>query len=380
MKRTKRLAWLAGAAATALAVTLAPAAPAAADGPQVTVEVVVEGLNVPRGLTYDAALGRVLIAEAGVAAENNGACAAGFGGSRYCYGESGSIYQYSENWWLPSRRIVTGLPSIWAPDIAPIGYEVVLGIHDVALPFGTGSPVAVFGLSGPLSFRDELASHHPKARYLATASLVITGNHIIELADFAEYEENVNPHPAFIDTNPYGVTTDGLDVVVADAAGNFIARRDLFGRVSTLAVIPDYIDETGDNWEGVPMSVTVGPDGAYYIGELSAAFSPAPNARIWRLDRQGNLSLVVEGLYDTSSITFDEQGRMIVLQFANDYYPGGREGKLLRVEQDGSITTLLDGLHTPGGVIHVGNGVFYVTNHSASLGGNGQLLRVTVTG
>ena len=66
---------------------------------------------------------------------------------------------------------------------------------------------------------------------------------------------------------------------------------------------------------------------------------------------------MVEGLYDTSSITFDEQGRMIVLQFANDYYPGGREGKLLRVEQDGSITTLLDGLHTPGGVIHVGNGV-----------------------
>lgn len=379
MKRTQRRAWLAGAAAAALAVTLAPAAPAAADAPQVTVEVVAEGLNVPRGLAYDAALGRVLVAEAGVAAENDGTCAEGFGGSRYCYGESGSIYQYSENWWLPSRRIVTGLPSIWAPDIAPIGYEVVLGVHDVALPFGTGSPVGVFGLSGPLSFRQELEASHPKAQYLATVSM-LSSNQITELADLAEYEQNVNPHPAFIDTNPYGVTTQGLDIVVADAAGNFIARRNLFGQLSTLAVIPDYIDETGDNWEGVPMAVTVGPDGAYYIGELSAAFSPAPNSRIWRLDQQGNLSLVVEGLYDTSSITFDQQGRMIVLQLANDYYPGGREGKLLRVETDGSITTLLDGLHTPGGVVHVGGGVFYVTNRSASLGGNGELLRVTVNG
>jgi hypothetical protein len=377
MKRTQRRVWLAGAAAVGLVATLLPAGAVSAQssGPQVAVEVVADGLDVPRGLAYDKLLGRVLVAEAGNAAGNNGACSdLGFGGTRYCYGETGALFQYSERWWLPTKRIADGLPSIWAPDLVEFGFEVVLGLHDVTLPLGTGPAVGVFGLSGPPEFRDDLEQHHPDANLLAQAAWV-TGAGTLAFGDLAEIEGTENPHPTNLDTDPYGVTSVGLKTVVVDAAGNFVAEIGPLGHTEVLAVIPDNGPE-----EAVPTAITRGPDGALYIGELSAAFSPEPSSRIWRLDSAGNLTMVADGFLDIISLTFDHEGRLVVLEIANDYYRGGRDGRLLRIEDDGSVTTLLDeGLHTPGGVVAGRPGVLYVTNRSATLGGDGELLKLTVS-
>ena len=377
MKRTQRRVWLAGAAAAVLTVTLLPPGTAAAQpGPQVTVEVVASGLDVPRGLAYDKLLGRVLVAESGNSEGNNGACSdLSFGGTLFCYGETGALFQYSERWWLPTKRIADGLPSIWAPDLVPVGFEVVLGLHDVTLPLGTGPAVGVFGLSGPPEFRDDLEQHHPDAKLLAQAAWV-TGAGTFAFGDLAEIEGTENPHPANLDTDPYGVTSVGLKTVVVDAAGNFVAETDLLGNTEVLAVIPNNGAE-----EPVPTAITRGPDGALYVGELSGAFSPEPTSRIWRLDLDGTLTMIADGFLDIISLTFDHEGRLVVLEIANDYYRGGRDGRLLRIEDDGSVTTLLDqGLQTPGGVVAGKPGVLYVTNRSATLGGDGELLKLTVTG
>ncbi|HEY8472078.1 MAG TPA: ScyD/ScyE family protein [Natronosporangium sp.] len=355
--------------------------------PEVTVEVVADGLNVPRGLAYDRLLGRVLVAESGAAAGNNGACEEGFGGSVYCYGETGSIYQYSEHRWLPSTRISTGLPSIWAPDIVD-SYHVVLGLHDISLPLGTGIPVGVFGLSGPPSFRDALEASHPRARELATSAWILPGRgNVVPVGDLAEFEGSQNPHPSFLDTDPYGVETSGLKTIVADAAGNTVVEVSATGREKLLAVIPDRITDDGFAEEPVPTTVVKGPDGALYIGELGAAFTPVGFARVWRLAPDGSLSVYADGFTSIVSLTFDHQGRLVVLEMArNGYYQnplpdGDRTGRLVRVEPDGTQTTLLtEPLENPGGVEAAGPGVFYVTNKSAHLGGEGQLLRVTVTG
>ena len=71
MKKPQRRAQLALLAAAALGVTaLLPGSAAAAKsnpGTQATIQVVASGLNVPRGLVYDKANNRLLIAEAGAA-------------------------------------------------------------------------------------------------------------------------------------------------------------------------------------------------------------------------------------------------------------------------------------------------------------------------
>lgn len=391
MKRPQWRVWFAGATTALTVLTLlAPSSAVAqppSQQPEVTVEVVADGLNVPRGLAYDRLLGRVLVAEAGSAAGNDGECAEGFGGTVYCYGETGSVFQYSERWWLPTTRISTGLPSIWAPDIAEV-YQVVLGLHDVSLPLGTGVPVGVFGLSGPPSFRDALEASHPRAGELATSAWILPGRgNVVPVGDLAGFEDSQNPHPSFLDTDPYGVETVGLKTIVADAAGNFIAEVGVTGRVKLLAVIPSRITDDGFAEEPVPTTVVEGPDGALYIGELAAAFTPVGFARVWRLAPDGTLSVFADGFTSIVSLTFDQQGRLVVLELArNGFYQnplpdGDRTGRLVRVEHDGTQTTLLtDPLENPGGVEAAGPGVFYVTNKSAHLGGEGQLLRVTVTG
>jgi hypothetical protein len=390
MKRTQRRVWLAGAAAAVLTVTLLPPGTAAAQpGPQVTVEVVASGLDVPRGLAYDKLLGRVLVAESGNSEGNNGACSdLSFGGTLFCYGETGAVFQYSERWWLPTERIAEGLPSIWAPEIASI-YEVVLGLHDVELPFFTGPVVGVFGLSGPLEFRDELEASHPRAAELATAGWIHSSGQVTPFADLAQFEQDQNPDPDFLDSDPFGVEIIGLKAIVAEAAGNFIGEVGLLGGdIDVLAVLPGRFDPAiNDVRESVPTTVVRGPDGALYIGELSGAFAPVGFARVWRLDSQGDLTVFADGFTGISDITFDHRGRLVVLEIArNGFYQnprpdGDRIGRLVRVENNGSHTVLLqEPLENPGGVVAAKRGVFYITNKSATLGGTGELLKVTVSG
>jgi hypothetical protein len=390
MKRTQRRVWLAGAAAAVLTATLLPPATAAAQpGPEVTVEVVASGLDVPRGLAYDKLLGRVLVAESGNSEGNNGACSdLSFGGTLFCYGETGAVFQYSEHPWLPTKRIAEGLPSIWAPEIASI-YEVVLGLHDVELPFGTGPVVGVFGLSGPLEFRDALEASHPRANELATAGWILPSGEVVRFADFAQFEEDFNPHPNNLDSDPFGVEIVGLKAIVAEAAGNFIGEVGLLGGdIDVLAVLPGRLDPAVNRIrESVPTTVVRGRDGALYIGELSGAFAPVGFARVWRLDPDGTMAVFADGFTGISDIAFDHKGRLVVLEIArNGFYQnprpdGDRVGRLVRVEKNGTHTVLLtEPLENPGGIVAAGKGVFYVTNKSATLGGNGELLKITVSG
>lgn len=403
MKSTQRRvrlpgrAWLAGAAAAVLAVTLLPGSAAAQEGGapagggqvEVAIEVVADGLNVPRGLAYDKLLGRVLVAESGISTGHTGVCSdLSFGGTLYCYGETGSIFQYSERGWVPTKRIAEGVPSIFARDIAET-YQVVLGLHDLALPFGTGPAVGVFGLSGPLAFRDDLENSHPRADELATAGWILSNGKVLPFADYAQFEEDANPHPDNLDSDPYGVEVVGLKAIVADAAGNFIGRTSLFGGdIEVLGVLPGRFDsDAGRTRESVPTAVVEGPDGALYISELSGAFAPVGFARVWRLDSDGTMTVHADGFTSVSDIAFDHQGRLLVLEMAragfyqNPLPDGDRTGRLVRVESDGSHTTLLEEpLENPGGIVAAGDGVLYVSNKSAHLGGDGELLRITVDG
>ncbi|MGH8574518.1 MAG: hypothetical protein ACREX8_18375, partial [Gammaproteobacteria bacterium] len=100
-----------------------------------TIEVVAEGLDVPRGLIYDANTRRVLVAEAGIGGpslQQGGICGLANGNARYCYGDTGAVFQYSEQGPSP-RRIITGLPSIANYDAATGTIRrSVLGLHDLS--------------------------------------------------------------------------------------------------------------------------------------------------------------------------------------------------------------------------------------------------------
>lgn len=167
------------------------------------------------------------------------------------------------------------------------------GVTDIA-PIGRSRMYAVTG-GGPFDTAGKLFS-------------VSRGN-VREIADLAAFEASVNPDGGFIDSNPFDVAalSEGKSLI-ADAAGNDLLIVDSRGRVDWVAVFPNRIVST-DNAkllagcpnpppelafacglppmmpaEAVPTSVAVGPDGAYYVGELTGFPGPTGMSRIWRIE------------------------------------------------------------------------------------------------
>ncbi len=163
------------------------------------------------------------------------------------------------------------------------------GVSDIA-PIGTGNMFAVtsraFGGEGKI-YRVSRGSTR-------------------ELADLFDFESRVNPDGGIIDTNPFDVEVlTGGSALVADAAANALLIVNQRGDVDWIATLPDEVVSTAHARalygcpqqgpafvcnndalpaQGVATSVVVGPDGAYYVGELKGIPAPKGRSRIWRIE------------------------------------------------------------------------------------------------
>jgi len=405
-QRRAGLAVLSAALVTSVlqAGSAAAAAPDQAGQPvglQTTIDVVAEGLNTPRGVIWDHNGLRVLVAEAGLGGPsqpNGGICGRANGNALYCYGETGSVFQFSE--FSAPQRIATGLASI-ANYSATTGARLsVLGLHDLSLD--GGRLTGVFGLSGrQLPFRDVelVGGGAPGAIVLGQAASIDGGTQVTPFGDLARYEEEQNPLTPVVDADPYGMYTDASGTIVADAAGNDVLRVRPDGGIELLVVFPVRVPAANpaDTVESVPTAVTKGPDGALYIGELSGFPYYKGEAKVWRLVPGQAPTVYAGGFTNIADLTFDDRGRLIVLEMSAEGLFAGRgafgqphsgdtvTGRLVRVEPNGTMTDLAgSGLANPGGVAYVGTfggrSLFYVTNRTTSADGSGQLLRLVVQG
>ena len=382
-------------ATAGLQLAAGPAAQAQGAG---AVEVVAEGLDTPRGVIYDNRTGQVLVAEAGTGGPSlqaGGICGLATGNARYCYGDTGAIFRYSSRNGK-ARRIIKGLPSIANYNAAGTTKRSVLGLHDLSR--GPRRQLqGVFGLSGTQNpFRDAqlVGSGAPRALALGQAVRFIglSGKYRL-LADLAAFEQAVNPHTEnpfgapIIDSNPNGMVSGPYGTVVADAAGNDLLRVRPGGGIEPLAVFANRtLPQFNDFSESVPTAVAVGPARAFYVGELTGFPYYKGQARVWRVVRGRAPAVYAEGFTNIADLTFDDRGRLVVLEMAREgLFPltAGQDtvtGRLVRVEFSGTQTTLATtGLENPGGVAYAGGNVFYVTNRTTGVGATGQLLRVTVS-
>ncbi len=241
----------------------------------------------------------------------------------------------------------------------------------------------------------------------------LTDGTIVDVLNIADYQAG-DPDPVDHDdppnpfeSNPYGLTVmRNGDALVADAAGNDLIRVTPGGVATTVArfdlesIATDHLppDFPGGplppvlDAEAVPTTVTIGPDGAIYVGELKGfPFRPG-SSNIWRIkpsaegawcsvntpDRTRTCSLYSGGYTAIQDIAFNEHnGRLYVYELAADGVlpfeaaldPGsGAEfppAVLLEVEisrRDHERTELAAGrLSQPGGIVTVG-GKIYVTD------------------
>ena len=214
----------------------------------------------------------------------------------------------------------------------------------------------------------------------------------VVVADLGAYEAAHNPDGKQIDSDPYGLAVNGRGAVMTDAGANDLLAISRTGAISTLAVFPDQMADapaflglppgTKIPTESVPTAVTRGPDGAWYVGELTGFPFQVGLARIWRVVPGHAPTVFATGFTNIIDLQFDKHGRLFVLEMAKfgllaAEAPGGDpSGALIRINRNGSRTEVASaGLILPGGVAIDSHDHIYVTINSI-FPAIGQVVRI----
>ena len=172
--------------------------------------------------------------------------------------------------------------------------------------------------------------------------------HVKPIADIGAFEAAVNPDRGEIDSNAFGVAPlrHGR-ALVADAAGNSLLMVRRNGSIDWVATLPDQLVPTAnlkdlvgcpypapENAEfcdlparipaqPVATSVAIGPDGAWYVGELKGFPAPTGKSRVWRIERgtrhakcgsSPRCSVVADGFTSIIDLGFGQDGALHVVE------------------------------------------------------------------
>jgi hypothetical protein len=189
--------------------------------------------------------------------------------------------------------------------------------------------------------------------------------------DLGAYEATANPDGGALDTNPYGILALPGKVVYTDAGGNALNQVTADGTITTLAAFARVSRPgTPSSVQAVPTSVTLGPDGYYYVGVLTGAPFTVGIASVYRVPPEGGTPEVAyTGFTNIIDVAFGPDGSLYVLEIARNAIPNfGAGGRLVQIAPDGTRTNIVSGppLIAPGGVAVGSDGALYVTNMSTS--------------
>ncbi len=349
-------------------------------GPQRTVkaaasvQVIATGLDNPRGLAFGTD-GALYVVEAGRGGTSTLCLPLADNPTiPRCYGPSGAVTRITGLG--VQQRVLTGLPSL-----AQASGEAATGPHDIDFAFDRAW--ITVGLAANPSVRAPF-----EAAGIRLGSLVRAfpaNGQWDYVVDISAYEATANPDGGAIDSNPYGLRVLSNRAVVTDAGANALLQISLDRTISTLAVFPDQFvtpppPRPSLPMQGVPTSVTEGPDGTLYVGQLTGFPFPVGAANVFRVPRGGGTPVsVATGFTNIIDIAFNGPGALgYVLEHDADGIPPpfgpSTAGRLIRINTNGSQTVIAGAeLTKPGGVAVGTDGALYVTNKSISAGTGGVL-------
>lgn len=340
----------------------------------ISLNVIANGLNNPRDMTFGPN-GNLYVTEAGSGGNlASTPVPSGRGNAGYFLGNSAAITKIdidsNDN---NQEKLISDLPSValsTGPDSPNINGE---GPNDIQ--FDTqGNPYVVYGFATNPATRDQdlnsLADNQFSPDNVFDVPIFASLHRVNfetdslnKVGDLGKFELLNNPDGedpnSDVISNPFGFTIKNNTAYIADSGANDLLSVDLeTGEVSLESVFRSR-NFSGDELEfpqgatppsqvtvqSVPTNVEVGPNGAIYVSELTGFPFPEGEARIFRIGPDGEKTVYANNLTQVTDFTFDEQGNLYALQFANDPIWSGNnlEGSLIKISPDGTQTTLISG-------------------------------------
>jgi hypothetical protein len=339
--------------------------------------IVASGLNDPRGLTFGVD-GTLYIAEAGT------------GGTTSTVGICTQVLSIGPDSGGPSARISklspvgklsvlsTGLPSFVAKQ------GDIIGVADIA--FLDGKLYALIGGGG--------CSHGNPTQPNGIVKVNLNSgewDYITNLSLF--YMEHPAAYPNAFDFEP-----DGVPYSMIAHNGRLFAIEPNHGTIT--ATTPDgetrqIMDFSFHFGHVVPTSI-VAHDNNLYIGNLGQFPITSQWERVTTLSRDigffdTTLGLTEDpnkfriagsraGLTTVVSLKFGPDGLLYALELSDTPggFPNPGDGKVVRLNADGNIETVVTGLSLPGGMVFGPDRALYISNAGDLGPGKGQILRIEI--
>src|SRR5581483_3925982 len=130
--------------------------------------------------------------------------------------------------------------------------------------------------------------------------------------------------------------------------------------------------------QGHIVPTAIAEHGDFYLGNLGTFPVTPGSEKVFKLSRNGRLSVFAQGLTAVLGLAFDRQGRLYVLEsMTAPGLPGPSElgtGMIVRLDRSGHQQTIATGLSFPTAMTFGPDGALYVSNLGFAGPGAGQIV------
>jgi DNA-binding beta-propeller fold protein YncE len=356
----------------ALMSLLCLAVPALAqDGPpmpEITGEIVIEGLNGPQGV-YVAADGSVYVIDSGLGGEETTDFVnpETFEVEEGTFGETARVARLSTEGEIEE---VATLPSVLVGTDAGGGARITE--LDGVLYATVGAWQGALG--------DEVTIDH------FSAVVAISEGGVETIADLWAHELANNPDGTTnYESHPYGITAgpDGR-LYVADAAANAVIAIDpASGEMTTVAVFdalpgvfPNPFRDNQLLTDPVPTAVAFDAEGTMFVSLLSGAPFIPGSAKVMQVADDGSVSDFAPGLTMLTDLQMGPDGNLYAVSFGmfTQEGPVFNSGSVIRILADGTAEVVIDGLPFATALAFDAEGSGYVTVNGVAIPNAGMVI------
>lgn len=205
---------------------------------------------------------------------------------------------------------------------------------------------------------------------------------IANLSAFIKANPVAHPDPDDFEPDGtwYGMVAVHGALVATEPNHQELDRVALDGHITRIVDMSTQFVAPAD-WRG-PTGLTYHDN--FYVGTLGT-FPVRPGTEsVYRITRGGQIKTAASGLTSVLGVAFDEEDRMYALETDTVAgFPGpsaAGSGKVVRVNRDGSLTTIADGLVFPTAMTFGPDGKLYVSNFGFGVPpvGLGQIVRINM--
>jgi sugar lactone lactonase YvrE len=207
-----------------------------------------------------------------------------------------------------------------------------------------------------------------------------TVTQVADLSAFLKAHPVAKPHPNDFEPDGtwYNMIRVGGELYAIEPNHGELDRVTMSGEVSRIADISASQDHI------VPTCLAMGPDGSFYVGNLTVEPYTDGAAKILKIGMDGSVSDFQTGLTMVVGVAFDQQGRLYALESSTGNLPAPPflmpgSGKVVRVTSSG-LETVAEGLTFPTAMTFGPDGQLYVSNKGFGFKeGEGEILKLAFT-